>query len=847
LESSENGFEWEPYNVDLEGNTDGTTVQEVTLEKPLRGRFVKLNVRTFEGEVAALRVALIGCSERFNIPDKLKLGQVNDVNFNMILPRIYNGHVFYYLDQDDNGALGSQEADKISAVELLKFLPPDSGASFGPNSNVLRVSGYELRIPEAEELIAVLSGSEDDRGSTWPQTSQGYISSSSAQGEANTEITLVRNSVEPPSAAPGNSMAQKFLAVLELVRMPNQVHFVKFPGKCASGKINRLQASPDYWADGSREFSLNGRLGSIAMCQEFCAQRAPECKGFEFDHTTLTCTWFQGEFNRGDLTEGYTCYISEMFSCKRSFSDNERGPARETCGIGFAPRLGNTWCTDVCDRDACCLPQGVCTQEVCGATMALKDTVPPFCEGTSCSQEECCVPRGVCSEQDCPHPAFTFREGNLAEYCRGATCIPEDCCRPRRSCRDPDCPSPFALKSTEPMYCLSDNECTMVECCEEVATCNSVICPPRTLEKAKETLCSSMKCETSECCDTLGNCLEQYKTCPVGFTNKDDFEIPVACEEAQCGPEECCHSAGQCTPQYCTTGKVYKDKSGRPAFCTEMICTVDECCEDAGLCSNMECPVGWRLLKEVEGRPTYCKAGQCTAEECCMPRGRCLGNICRDGYQWKETRNMPEYCKETQCTSDECCTRLGECTADICTAGYRVSAGAARWCEGAQCTEKECCVKLAKCSDEPGICPFGQGYLPKKKPAASCVSNYCEREECCDLAATCHVDIACPEGQKLSYDMYCKSAEECTVAECCYSPALAEKLAMEDDGKEDKGTEGASLSQSDGRLPKLRSEPVDTLQSDDFDAALRGFTERVARISIFVSSCLVLLATLESL
>eukprot|EP00929_Paragymnodinium_shiwhaense_P063166 TRINITY_DN31572_c2_g3_i1.p1 TRINITY_DN31572_c2_g3~~TRINITY_DN31572_c2_g3_i1.p1 ORF type:complete len:1782 (-),score=309.16 TRINITY_DN31572_c2_g3_i1:38-5383(-) len=799
IEGSTDGQKWSEAST-LPGNIDVTTVRENSLNASLEARYVRLTPKQWHGSTPLLRTELLGCSDLWALPDKLSLGKVSTIEVSLIYPRWLDGRVFYYLDGDGDGQWKKSNADgdTVALITLAPFLPADNKILSDTN-NIIIISGYKFRVPDALTLDKLLTGAEEERGTAWPAGVEFSSSSDAAYDETvkarqHVVVTNRRRATQTLESMTKKRYTERNLLALELLYMPGQADYQKFPGKCKPiGDVNvETLFSPRLWHEGSdHTYVRAAQLGTTLACEIFCSAHAHECKGFIFDHSNQTCVWLKGNFKEGDAVdaETYSCFISKVFSCDASF---------ESCGEGFVHREAGHWCAIPCAHDECCVPKDVCTPATCGHSMILKDDAPEFCQGSRCTVEECCNPLGTCTPEACPKPAYRFKLGNLPKFCTTQNCTPDECCHQSWQCEDRDCPAPFALRQvTAPVFCEEQGNarsCSLLECCVEVGSCHSVECDQTSRPKSKDTLCANMTCRPEECCEFLGSC-KDGEVCPAGFRLKDEQRLPGRCDSPTCTVEECCENVAQCVEEVCPKGFSLKNMKGdRPHFCRDIYCAVEECCEPAGRCEDFTCGRGHRLLKSYEGRPDFCKSANCSSADCCKKQGQCVGNICTEGSTWMSAKHLPLFCEDEICRWEECCERLGVCTSDICGEGYRKKTKPRQHCKGSTCTAQECCVKLARCSDSPELCAQGRGFLPKLKSPEYCNDYYCEVEECCDIAPQCTHDV-CDAGTVLQYTVYCKKASGCTSEECCAPPgdkeageSLTKESLIELDDRPEKGS-----------------------------------------------------------
>eukprot|EP00929_Paragymnodinium_shiwhaense_P066700 TRINITY_DN3348_c0_g1_i3.p1 TRINITY_DN3348_c0_g1~~TRINITY_DN3348_c0_g1_i3.p1 ORF type:complete len:3281 (-),score=663.61 TRINITY_DN3348_c0_g1_i3:114-9956(-) len=760
IEYTETGYSWQKVmkgnssqKATFAGNSNGNDVVENRFDVPFRARYVRLTAKNIVG-MGAIRAELLGCAPRWMSPDKLLIGDVGLLRFDLMYPRNLDGRLFYYVDANGDGTgmdPKAVQADMISVTTVTSYLPMGV-QRLSSASKELRVMGNVFSVPNATEMQQLLVGAAAARGHEWPGSR--VYASSDVQNNMRWAVDGGTQRIYKD-----RSDDDGYLLALELVQLPGQDRFVKFSGKCTSRTGRRSEHdSPQRWLDGSSTFAGSAKLGGIVMCMNFCQAKAPECKGFDFDRHTQSCYWLRGDIDRGDDAEGFDCYISSLFKCARF-------DGYGACGEEYLRDTMVEWCDTACTREQCCTDRGVCTQVACGVDKTLRNS-SGLCAGSLCTEEECCEDLGRCTEAACPMPAWRLNLGNLPQYCAGSTCTEQECCLGNLACKEEDCPAPFALISEEPIFCSSQEKCALMECCKEVATCKSVTCPLVSRPKSKETLCASRTCEVEECCDKLGDC-KTDKVCPAGFRLKPEDELPSGCDGAVCTINECCHNVAQCVQEVCQpAGRLgFTLKTFSSVFCKDIHCTPEECCKPAGRCDQFDCGRGYRLLKHIEGRPEFCRDAACTREECCRQQGQCTGNVCPHNWNWKKARSLPLFCHDEQCLPEECCERLGVCTADICGDGFRKKARYPEACQKTECTVKECCMKVATCSDQPDICTKGRGYIAKASPPEVCQEFYCNIEECCDVAGLCTHDLCGPD-EAASLQVYCKG-KECTREECC--------------------------------------------------------------------------------
>eukprot|EP00927_Polykrikos_kofoidii_P072083 TRINITY_DN68237_c0_g1_i1.p1 TRINITY_DN68237_c0_g1~~TRINITY_DN68237_c0_g1_i1.p1 ORF type:complete len:769 (-),score=52.38 TRINITY_DN68237_c0_g1_i1:51-2357(-) len=730
-----------------------------------------------------------------------------------MFPRVYQGRLFYYLDANGDGKFLNNRplADAVPVYSLQHFLPKESGGSLTDKYNTISVGGVVFRVPSAELLNKIVVGEEPDRGTRWPDN-RDFTSSTGAPFDVSTGefkhyvVSFRRRQKQTRETWKHRAYSDKDLMAVEVVSFIGSVPYDQEDGACRAadgGRPLRSLEPGSTWALGRNLFTRDAIFGSILSCTLFCSAHVPECRGFSYYFEYHLCFWHRGDFRGGDTKKpGTACFISELFAC-RIFEGR--------CGDGFifTEEARSKWCTDnICTVSECCTPNDLCTPDVCGEMNIIKPDPPQRCAGVRCEINECCNPRAQCDEKVCPPPAYRLNVGDLA-LCPGTTCSHDDCCLESRICRDDDCPAPFGLKtldSNQPVYCAEQTHCTVLECCVQVGSCKTHKCRPGDLPRSKETLCQGMVCEDEECCDPLGSCINQTKLCHTGFRLKEGRELPTVCGGKECLVSECCKNVAQCSLDVCRRG--WALISTKVVFCKDAVCKLKECCVKAGKCTAMTCPEGHRMLTFNEGFPDFCQRPVCTVAECCLQQGQCSGNVCPVGWAWLEPKKLPRFCRNSVCLPTECCEALGKCTLDVCGVGYRSIETGAAFCKTSTCTVKECCIRLASCSDRPDICSRGQGYLPKRNPARFCSSYFCTVSECCDLAAICSQDV-CGVGAKLTYNLYCNSADFCRAEECCDTP-----------GKP------AALLETSGSAPEANSRPIAVGASR---RTARSLTEAVIR------------------
>ena len=341
---------------------------------------------------------------------------------------------------------------------------------------------------------------------------------------------------------------------------------------------------------------------------------------------------------------------------------------------------GHTWVQIGGEMEACCWPDGSCTEELPEDCMMMGGWLPgyQFCEPGICDEPEaCCLPDGWCV--DGLQPNDCFAQGGWPQG-PGSMCVGilEACCFDDGTCLDVDplCCDDLGGWPGYAAMCLGDlnsngidDACEIQEieaCCFEDGTCQDLIpsdCfaqggtpvgPGSMCTGVLQACCfdtgvcldaDPLCCElmggwdqgpgtacvdmTIACCFPDGSCWDVdpiccddlggvpgYAAMCLGDLNGNG--IDDACEEPQ-EPEACCFEDGTCQdllPDDC----VAQDGTpvGPGTMCTGML---QACCFDTGVCLDAD-PICCELMGGWDQGPGTACVDMTIA--CCFPDGSCM-------------------------------------------------------------------------------------------------------------------------------------------------------------------------------------------------------------------------------
>jgi hypothetical protein len=322
----------------------------------------------------------------------------------------------------------------------------------------------------------------------------------------------------------------------------------------------------------------------------------------------------------------------------------------------------------VLDCQACCLPDGSCTDTVsdgCAAAGGSSQGAATDCASTECL-EACCRPDDSCTFEG--PSACRAAEGEPQGA--GTDCTSTQCCAPMRV---PNTCDETADCCTETAKCLNGECCILSEdsgcnldsdCCTEGQVCEAgTCCAPL---RVSDTCVSS-----GDCCTPGGKCLNGECCISPNFTGcNSDSDCCVdgqICEAGTCcAPmrvSDTCTSSGDC----CTPGG--KCLNGECCISPNFTgCNSDsECCVDGQICEAGTCCAPLRVANTCQ-----------SSVDCCTPEGKCLNGECCISTNFTGCNLDSDCCTEGQtCVAGACCRGfLGSCINDLdCCSGLVCSGG----------------------------------------------------------------------------------------------------------------------------------------------------------------------------
>ena len=351
--------------------------------------------------------------------------------------------------------------------------------------------------------------------------------------------------------------------------------------------------------------SLGGLSGAGATPAQYCAKNviADACVWTE---PQPTCTPNCAGKNCGDngcggscgtCSSGQTCTngtcktpAPPVVACPPSCSDGERTgdsncsditcsnccttPTCPATCSGGQTRSADAKCKSMTDCTNCCA-NNPCPQTCDSESMRTKDS---NCTNTACSN--CCTKKpAACSSFTCPDNTVPKPQDPIPIVCEGNPCTLNECCNNKAVCNTITCQSNYY--NQDPTKICSGAICNPSECCIQDPTCQGYECPKyyTSHSDSGEIICENGVCNTGTCCVENNNC-SNFADCP-DFTHPKADGNNIICQNKNCTEEECCGENPYCSTYYCPqtfykTGKLISNASS--AQCSNFPCTDDECC-----------------------------------------------------------------------------------------------------------------------------------------------------------------------------------------------------------------------------------------------------------------------------
>lgn len=234
--------------------------------------------------------------------------------------------------------------------------------------------------------------------------------------------------------------------------------------------------------------------GTVPNCQ-FSACTNPSCsknkQGFSYDEAG------------GTPGQPWVCNIGPNPAQRTDFATKQCGPkcTNEDCCIPAENTCGNYQCSGadmysklnpstircgdgtinpVCNDTVCCMPPGVCTDEVCQIAAAAlsvstgvtvkqvnkQNSVDKLCAGAECTSTECCVSPASCSSWTCQDGTPKVVSAGLYLSCANEYCTEAECCDEQFTCSQRDCPAQMSRISNH-----ATTQCSAVTCLQEGVCC----------------------------------------------------------------------------------------------------------------------------------------------------------------------------------------------------------------------------------------------------------------------------------------------------------------------------------------------------------------------------------------
>lgn len=276
-------------------------------------------------------------------------------------------------------------------------------------------------------------------------------------------------------------------------------------------------------------------------------------------------------------------------------------------------------------------------------------------------------PTGVCKEQQafiqCPSAADSVRPNN-SKACLELLCAAEECCEPMATCNtisEGNCGDAGMVRTNNlATTCVAD--CQVEECCEVLPTCEdaNIMCGNRASKSQRYASgkCATLVCTFDECCEAHEQCGSAGFKCTSGETAEDGS---VACKSMDCSRTECCLEHETCGVSNTTCNPSTQILAlDLTSPCPSSKCRQSDCCNALQTCTNApgmtdRCKTDGTLFTPTPD--AVCSSTECKANECCFPMNCDAFGFtnCSKDHHLKDNLVQQTCVSGKGCQNSDCC------------------------------------------------------------------------------------------------------------------------------------------------------------------------------------------------